>query len=166
MPTLSPTAALIELRRYRPDDCAATLEVFRQAVHRGAAQYYAPEQLAAWAPAEMDEEAWKAARARPFTWVAVVRGVVVGFCDWSPEGFVGLLYVHPDHMRRGVGAALLDEAERTAREAGLVRMHANVSLAAESVFVRAGYAAVRSQTVERRGETLINTVMEKSLEPI
>ena len=73
--------------------------------------------------------------------------------------------MHPDHTRRGLGAALLDEAERAAREAGLVRLHADVSLAAESVFIRAGYTAVRSQTVERRGETLINTVMEKGLEP-
>ena len=156
----------IELRRYRSDDCAATLQVFRQAVYRGAAQYYAPEQLDAWAPAEMNEEAWRSARARPFTWIAEVRGEVVGFCDSSPEGVVGMLYVHPDHARRGLGAALLDEAERTAREAGLVRLHAAVSLAAESVFIRTGYTAFSFQTVERRGETLINTVMENGLEPV
>ena len=34
------------------------------------------------------------------------------------------LAVHPDHQRRGIASALLDEAERRARERGLERLEA------------------------------------------
>ena len=40
----------MELRPYRPADCPALLELFRQSVHRAAAGEYTPAQLAAWAP--------------------------------------------------------------------------------------------------------------------
>ena len=39
-------------------------------------------------------------------------------------GMIWHLAVHPDHQRRGVAAALLDEAERRARERGLERLEA------------------------------------------
>ena len=39
-------------------------------------------------------------------------------------GMIWHLAVHPDHQRQGVAAALLDEAERQAREQGLERIEA------------------------------------------
>lgn len=70
--------------------------------------------------------------------VAEVDGMIAGLLDLEYEeeertvcsrgtGLGGMIWhiaVHPDFRRRGIGAALLEEAERLAREQGLNRMEA------------------------------------------
>ena len=67
--------------------------------------------------------------------IAEVEGEVVGLLDVECEsgaladrpgrgGMIWHLATHPDHQRVGIAAALLDEAERRARERGLVRLEA------------------------------------------
>lgn len=67
--------------------------------------------------------------------VADDDGGIVGLLDLECEtetladrpgrgGMIWHLAVHPDHQRRGIAAALLEEAERRARERGLERLEA------------------------------------------
>jgi len=69
--------------------------------------------------------------------VADAGGEIVGLLDLEVElapgvladrpgrgGMIWHLAVHPDHQRQGIAAALLEEAERRARERGLERLEA------------------------------------------
>jgi ribosomal protein S18 acetylase RimI-like enzyme len=69
--------------------------------------------------------------------VAEESGEIVGLLDLEVEleegvladrpgrgGMVWSLAVHPDHQRQGIATALLEEAERRARERGLERLEA------------------------------------------
>jgi len=69
--------------------------------------------------------------------VADADGEIVGLLDLEAEpepgvlaerpgrgGMIWHLAVHPDHQRGGIAAALLEEAERRARERGLERLEA------------------------------------------
>ena len=69
--------------------------------------------------------------------VADDGGEIVGLLDLEVElapgvladrpgrgGMIWHFAVHPDHQRQGIAAALLDEAERRARERGLERLEA------------------------------------------
>ena len=161
-----PSAHTLTLRSLAPDDVSATLRIFREAVRKGAVDRYSEAERNAWAPSVMEAGAWKRGRLAQPTWVADVEGQVVGFTDLTADDEVGMLYVDPSFTRHGIGAALLEEVERQARDEDRVRLHARVSLVAEPLFVRAGFVVLRRQWAERQGERLAQAVVEKMLEPI
>ncbi len=61
-------------------------------------------------------------------------GAIVGAIFWNEEDgglHVGRLSVHPAHRRRGIGGALMAEAEREARQHGLPCVRLGVRLVLE-----------------------------------
>ena len=63
---------------------------------------------------------------KPWTIVAVEDGTILGFATTSPSrdadlphyGELCAMYVDPDHWGRGIGAALMDEAQNRLRQYG------------------------------------------------
>jgi predicted GNAT family N-acyltransferase len=95
--------------------------------------------------------------------VAVEGGSVIGTCRLVFRGRVarlGRLAVEPDWRGRGVGAALLDEAERCARDAGADRIDLHAQTAARSLYARGGYVERGEEFVE---EGIEHVAMEKSI---
>jgi predicted GNAT family N-acyltransferase len=95
--------------------------------------------------------------------VAVESGHVVGTCRVLVEGEIGRLgrmAVEATARGRGLGAAILAAAERSARDAGarLMRLHAQRYV--EDMYATAGYAAYGEPFAE---EGIPHVSMEKSL---
>ena len=134
----------MHIRPYRSSDCPALAELFYQTVHAVNARDYSPEQLDAWADGRVELAAWDASFRAHDTRVAVEGGVIVGFADLGPDGYLDRLYVHRDWQGRGVASALCD---------------------ARPFFERRGWHVVKEQQVERRGVLLTNFVMERSCPP-
>ena len=124
---------------------------------------YSEAQVNAWAPDEIDEGAWAAARAKARTFVAARSGTPVGFIDLEPDGHIDMLFVHPAEQRRGTAAALLARVEATARETGITRLHTEASITARGFFERHGFNVLAPQTVELRGQRFLNYRMTKEL---
>lgn len=160
-----PKVDVVAVRLYRIGDAQSTLAVFREAVRRGAADHYDERQRFVWSRAIVGLEAWRASRVASTTWVAEVRGEIVGFTDLTDAGEIDMLYVHPDRTRRGVGKALLDEAEREARARDHLGLRTHASLVAEPLFAREGFVVLKRQHVALGREELANALMEKFLEP-
>jgi len=67
-------------------------------------------------------------------------GPLVGFGDVSPsENELYAVYVHPDHARVGVGTAILDCLERTARQRGADYLELTASKNAVGFYEQATY---------------------------
>ena len=149
----------MELRPYRPEDCPALGALFYRTVHAACTGEYTPRQLDAWAPPEgVDLAAWHESFSAHVTLVAVENGAIVGFGDMAPDGYLARLYVAHTHLRRGVASALCAALEQ-AVPARRYTVHA--SRTALPFFLARGWRVVKEQTVERRGVTLNNYVMEK-----
>lgn len=144
----------MRLRPYRSADLPAILDLFRNTVHTVCARDYTRSQLDAWAPAELDAAAWDASLLAHRTLVAEENGMIIGFADLGPDGYLDRLYVHRDWQGRGVASALCD-ALPDARST-------HASLTARPFFEKRGWRVVKEQQVERRGVRLTNFVMEKS----
>ena len=135
-------------------ECAAFDRVAREAVrlHAASPAYGQGLEQGCAQVAQTVEQAFD----RPYlgTRVAVEGGVIVGFADLGPDGYLDRLYVHRDWQGRGVASALCDAlpAARTT----------HASITARPFFEKRGYQVLRAQQVERRGILLTNYIMEKT----
>ena len=150
------------IRAYSDDDLEATVSCFGQSVREIGARHYAPEQIAAWAPDSPDMEAWANRLRAGGVFVADVNGAIAGFVRVEDNGFVDLLYVHPNHERRGVGRELLEVACSWAVSHGAHRLESEVSIAARALFEAMGFRVEREQSVERRGVRFLNFRMARN----
>lgn len=143
------------IRTYTPADCAALARLFYDTVHTVNARDYTPEQLNAWAPAPPDPEPWNRSLLDHYSLVAVRDGLVAGFGDIDPTGYLDRLFVHKDFQRQGIASALCAALEQAVSS----RVLTHASITARPFFEKRGYRVQKEQQVERRGVLLINYVM-------
>lgn len=149
-------------RPYESGDASATAEIFLRAITEVASRDYTPSQIAAWARVE-DLIAWGSVRESRPTWIAEIHGQVVGFADLTGDGLLDMMFVHPQYQGVGVASSLLHKVEAQARAWNMSCLSTEASRTARPFFERRGFRVVRAQQVQKRGETLENFLMEKSL---
>lgn len=148
----------MEIRNYLNGDLDEILELFYRTVHVINAADYTQEQLDAWADGKPDREVWEKSLLEHNTLVAVCDGKIAGFADMTGDGYLDRMYVHKDYQNRGIAAALLKRLEDGCRTGKFVT---HASITARPFFKKKGYHVVKSQQVERKGQMLMNYVMEK-----
>ena len=95
--------------------------------------------------------------------VAVDEGHIVGTCRLVFEdelARLGRMAVEPELRGRGLGAAILAEAEQQARAAGAHRIRLHAQLAAQSLYSRGGFVVQGDEFME---EGIPHVTMEKRL---
>jgi putative acetyltransferase len=145
----------MKVRRAKPDDAHGVAVVHRRAVHELAAEAYDDEVLETWSPPADDErvEAWadKLDRDEDDESVAFVAvdDRVLGFADVAPdEEYLRAVYVDPEMSRRGLGRALLRQAEWAATQAGAERLTVDASLNSVEFYEKNGYERLDEGTHE------------------
>ncbi len=153
----------ITIRAFNPSDTALLINLFREAVHAINIKHYSAEQVAAWAPAEIDFDRWQKSLETNITFVAEIDSNIVGFADMTHEGYLDRLYVHKDYQGRWVALHLMRAIEKAARELGLSKITTDCSITAKKPAERMGFVVIKEQTVTKRGVAFINYAMEKKL---
>lgn len=155
----------IRFRPYVAGDAAATLEVFRRAIHTTAAVDYSPDQIESWAPADVDVSAWERKRAERLTAVADDGGTVVGFTDVDHDGYIDMLFVDPAVGRRGVATSLVTWAAQRAESLGARFLRTSASITARPFFIAQGFVVDEERRPVVRGVAMPNYAMGRSLAP-
>lgn len=156
------------IRTIRPEEVsiqnvAVTADIFFRAVREGTRDHYDEHQRTAWAPALPDAAEW-ADRLRGQTIVtAEFEGEIVGFTSLRTDGHVDLCFVAPGQHRQGIGSRLLSALEELARADGHTALSADVSLAAQKLFLGCGWTVIRERLAMKRSVGLINFRMKKNL---
>jgi GNAT superfamily N-acetyltransferase len=127
----------IEIRAARVDEAAAlTSLAFASKAHWG----YAGEVLSGW---RKDLEISAAGIAAKPTFVAMLDGTIAGCYALSPADAVwklDYLWVHPQHMGRGVGRALMAHAAAIAARGGASSIAIDADPNAEAFYLACGAA--------------------------
>lgn len=153
----------IHIRGFKPSDTQEIIALFRDAVRAINIQHYSPEQVAVWAPDEIDREKWHKSLANNITYIAEIGTKIVGFIDMSREGYLDRLYIHKDYTGGSIALRLFKKIEQEARALGLTKMTTDCSITAKKPAERMGFVVIKEQTVIRSGVALINYAMEKKL---
>lgn len=143
-------ASEVIVREYEADDAASTREVFHAAVRRTALAHYTPEQVKAWAPDEIDLDRWRRRRGAAWTVVAVCVDELVGFADRTDADEMDMLFVHPDHGRRGTASALMARVVSEAGRRGLPRVDVRASRVLQPLLEGVGFVVARVHLATRR----------------
>jgi putative acetyltransferase len=151
------------VRLLRRGDIPAVIDLFRASVRVVAGRDYTQEQVTAWAPDEIDPEAWARRYDTRQAWIAEIGADPGGFIELEGTQYLDMLYVHPAHQRRGVATALLAQVEAAARRAGADRLYTDASITARPFFERRGFLLVAPQRVVLRTVAFVNFRMEKRL---
>ncbi|MEM9379303.1 MAG: GNAT family N-acetyltransferase [Planctomycetota bacterium] len=153
----------IQLRPFEDGDLRSVAEIYVDAVHALATEHYDAAQREAWAPRVIDMDRWGTRLDGLRTVVATRAGRVVGFVAWTEDGYLDLLYVHPDVARAGLGARLVAVVEDDVAGRGAETVWARASDVSRPLFTKLGYDVGRVEEVDVRGATLRNTVVEKRI---
>lgn len=148
------------LRRYQSSDCETLSKIFYDTIHAINIKDYSQQQVDAWATGTVDLERWDRTMSQRCTFVAVEGDTIIGFGDMDDTGYLDRLFVHKDHQGVGVATAICDALEGNVRSD---RYYTQASITAKPFFEKRGYKVVKAQQIERRGVTLNNFVMEKTV---
>ncbi|MCG6137018.1 MAG: GNAT family N-acetyltransferase [Nostoc sp. LLA-1] len=151
----------MKLRTYEIGDTAEIMDLFHNTVHEVNIRDYTKEQIDAWAPVKMDVEVWINSLKSKFTYVVENNGKIVGFGELEANGHIDKFFCHKDFQGQGIGTMILEQIESKARSLGIKRLFVEASITAKSFFANKNFLLVKEQEVERRGQKLINFVMEK-----
>ncbi|WP_414545402.1 GNAT family N-acetyltransferase [Nostoc sp. CCY0012] len=151
----------MKLRTYEIGDTAEIIDLFYNTVHEVNIRDYTKEQIDAWAPVEMDIEVWINSLKTKFTYVVENNGKIVGFGELEANGHIDKFFCHKDFQGQGIGTMILEQIESKARSLGIKRLFVEASITAKPFFANKNFLLVTEQEVERRGQKLINFVMEK-----
>lgn len=157
---------MIRLRPFRPGDEPALRAVYTSAIRQVACRDYAPAQVDAWAPLEWDAQDvadWAARMQGIQPFVAEVDGVVAGYADLQPNGYIDHFFVAGDAGRQGVGGALMRHILAQAEARGLAELTSDVSLTAQPFYAHFGFEIVERRFPSIDGVTLENALMRRML---
>ncbi|MEH2280970.1 MAG: GNAT family N-acetyltransferase [Nostoc sp.] len=153
----------MRLRIYEIADTEEIMKLFYDTIHEVNIHDYTEEQVAAWAPGNMDIEVWIKSLGSKFTYVAEEQSKIIGFGELEANGHIDRFYCHKDFQRKGVGKKILEQIELKATSCGVKKLFTEASITAKPFFESQGFFVIKKQEVERRGQKLINFVMEKHL---
>lgn len=156
------------IRPYRPEDAEAIAALTVAAIRTTALRAYCPAQVEAWAARYCVQRLLDGAAKRDVILVAPdADDQAIAYTVLETGGHLDMLFCHPDHTGKGLGLALLAEAEAAARAQGVTRMFTEASELARPVFARAGFTFLNRRDFaipfEGREVAIHNFAMEKRL---
>jgi ribosomal protein S18 acetylase RimI-like enzyme len=144
------------IRRGAPDDALAILRIHRHSILSLGIATYGLAEVESWAAGLVPERYVEAMEEGGETFIVAVAadGALAGFCSFKDDEVKGL-YVAPTMACRGVGSALLRQAEAAIAAAGHARVRIGAALSGQAFYERHGYRVVERRGWKARGGLVI-----------
>ncbi|MFA7445507.1 MAG: GNAT family N-acetyltransferase [Flavobacteriaceae bacterium] len=125
---------------------------------------YDKKQIEVWASGVDNKQRWNEIMTKQYVLVAQYADRIVGFATLDNGNYIDLLYVHKDYQRQGIANRLYANIEAKARRLNQTVLISDVSKTARAFFEKKGFNVSAEQIVIRKGVSLINYKMTKTLD--
>ncbi len=142
-------------------DAAAISQLICSNTDQVTANAYSDAQKEAWKKANTPASIRKQMELRQILCCSE-ESVLVGVIGLKDQEVVGL-YVHPDHLRKGIGQYLLVQLEEYARDTGLLDLFLFATPAGYPFYLRNGYQPIEEEDVIVNEVVFRETKMHKRL---
>ena len=146
----------MQVRKFRKGEEKELWKLFYNTVHNINIQDYDEDQIAAWAPDDLDINIaiQKFRKIDPF--VVIKEGKIIGYADIQPDGYIDHFYCHHEFQGQRVGSTLFAALEKEAKETGIFEMYSNVSITARPFFEAMGFSVEKEQVIRIKDQKLKN----------
>lgn len=126
------------IRKATAADAQVIFDIRDAAIQHQCKGHYAAQDLQVWLASPLSEAFVKMVEETGYVALSDDRIVGSGMLDLQ-SGQVDAIFVHPSHMRRGIGKEMLAHLEHLAIEAGLAKLRLDATLNAAAFYRAAGY---------------------------
>ena len=146
----------MEVRKLQEGEEQELWELFYNTIHTVNIRDYDGNQIAAWAPDDLDINIAikKFREIDPF--VVIKEGSIIGYADIQPDGYIDHFYCHHEFQGQRVGSTLFAALEKEAKETGIFEMYSNVSITARPFFEAMGFSVEKEQVIRIKDQKLKN----------
>jgi putative acetyltransferase len=144
------------IRRARNEDYAAIARLRRQTIRHVNAKDYPQDVVRRWSVKE-NARTLRASAAGCKRWVALDRDKIVGFCEHDFDGALSRIYVHKDHLGRGVGSRL----QTSLKKQGCTEIRLESTIAAKGFYAAKGYKVVEKAAYGESANEPIYKMLKK-----
>ncbi len=154
----------MRIRKSKIEDAAEIASL-----HKGTIRFinkgdYSPEQISAWSK-RTSAKRFRESHHLAIRYVALDGEKIIGYSDFKkdkPEKFWGL-YVHKNHLGKGVGSRLLLKMEEVAKSMGADRLELEATKTAKTFYEKHGFKVIKKSKHPIDDQELDVFVMEKKL---
>ncbi|MDO8260949.1 MAG: GNAT family N-acetyltransferase [Candidatus Magasanikbacteria bacterium] len=152
----------MRVRLARDEDYVAIARLHRQTIRNVNSKDYTEDQVYAWS-ARTNTERFRSSADKCKRWVAVEDDKIVGFCDHGFNCELWGLYIHKEHIGKGIGSRLLKVAEDSLKKHGCKRVTLKGTVTAKEFYKKQGYKIIKKDFHPVNDKKLEIFVMVKKL---
>ena len=152
---------LIDIRLATQSDIEEAKSLFADTIKSTCKNDYNVEQINAWVSSVENKERWESLLKEQYFIIAQIEEEMVGFATLEDGCYLDFLYVHKDHLRKGIANLLYDNLKAEASRRGIQKLSSDVSITAQPFFESKGFKIIKENRNIRNGIELINYKMSQ-----
>ena len=135
----------MEIRRTTDEDYVEMADLRKNTIRSVNANDYPEHVIHTWS-STLEADDLRAGASQCKRWVALAGNDIVGFCEHTFACEISRVYVHKDHLRKGVGSSLLKVAEDSLKDLGCLQIRIESSITARAFYETHGYEVIERTT--------------------
>jgi putative acetyltransferase len=152
------------VRKAKAEDIECLLSCFSSAITDIDTKIYSYEQKLAWVRKGRDNyNKWLQRIEEQYFIIAKSEIQIIGFVSVSLEGYVDLLFTHPDFQQRGIAGTLYGQAEKYLQKMGVTKLNTHASAISKPFFEKKGFIFQQEKRFELYGIPISNFHLIKQL---
>ena len=143
------------------DDIPKMQRLFVDTIQERCKKDYSSQQIEVWASSIKKKDRWEGLVREQYVVLAEIENKLVGFGSLENGNYVDFMYVHKDHMRKGIAHQIFEELTKEAQRLGNAKLASDVSKTARPFFEQKGFKVIHENKNIIKGVEIINYRMEQ-----